>query len=169
LHNLTVNATGTGTGTGTVGGGGTFMEGTLVTPTAKPDPGSTFDGWTPASCGVSFPLTADTTCSATFTKITDYTLRLSSTGKGIVTSSPAGIDCSEDCDTSASYPIGTRVTLTAQPEEGFQFLGWGGACSGTAKTCQVNMDADQAVFAEFEDDFCWECLPSRGGWRSILE
>jgi len=166
-YTLTVNVA--GTGSGTVGGGGTYVEGNLVTPTASADAGSTFDGWTPASCRSAFALTADTTCTATFTKIPGYTLRLSSTGKGIVTSSPDGIDCGDDCEASASYPIGTRVTLTAQPEEGFQFLGWGGACSGTAETCQVTMDADQAVRAEFEDDFCWECLPSRGGWRSILK
>ena len=55
-----------GNGSGTVGGGGMFPPDTEVTPTANADPSSTFTGWTPASCGSPFALTADTTCTATF-------------------------------------------------------------------------------------------------------
>ena len=67
LNNYTLTVNQTGTGSGTVGGGGTFPYNTTVTPTATAATGSTFTGWTPTSCGTPFALTADTTCTATFT------------------------------------------------------------------------------------------------------
>src|SRR5256886_10918301 len=52
------------------------------------------------------------------------------TGSGSVTSSPAGITCGTTC--SASFPVGTMITLTATPATGSTFTGWsGGGCSGT--------------------------------------
>lgn len=66
---------------------------------------------------------------------------------GSIGSSPAGIDCGTDC--SEAYPAGTEVTLTATPDEGGEFGGWNGACSGTAATCTVTMDADKTVAATF--------------------
>jgi hypothetical protein len=68
-------------------------------------------------------------------------------GAGAVSSSPAGIDCGSTC--SASYPMGTTVTLTASPDAGSLFVGWSGACSGTA-VCTVAMDAARSVTARFE-------------------
>jgi hypothetical protein len=68
-------------------------------------------------------------------------------GSGTVTSSPGGISCGAAC--SASYVIGTPVTLTATPATGSTFLGWtGGNCSGTG-TCVVTMNADTTVTAAF--------------------
>ena len=60
-----------GSGTGTVGGGGTYPQGTIVTPTAVPADGSSFTGWMPTSCGAPFALIQDTLCSATFTRKQD--------------------------------------------------------------------------------------------------
>ena len=52
------------------------------------------------------------------------------TGSGTVTSSPAGISCGSTC--SSSFTQGTAVTLTASPNVGSTFTGWGGSgCSGT--------------------------------------
>ena len=79
-----------------------------------------------------------------------YALAVSKRGDGIgkVTSSPAGIDCGASC--SASIAAGTKVTLTATtPYPGSAFSGWGGACSGTAPTCQVTVSAATAVTASF--------------------
>lgn len=75
-----------------------------------------------------------------------FTLKVSSTGPGTVTSSPAGITCGSDC--SESYAAGTVVTLMATPNKNARFLGWGGACSGTA-ACTVTMDAAKSVTATF--------------------
>lgn len=45
-------------------------------------------------------------------------------GSGVVTSSPAGIQCSPDC--SETYLTGTAVTLTPTPAVGSTFAGWTG-------------------------------------------
>jgi hypothetical protein len=77
-----------------------------------------------------------------------YTLTTSKSGTGgTLTSNPAGITCGSDC--SESYASGTKVTLTATSSSGATFSGWSGACSGTATTCTVTMDAAQTVKATF--------------------
>ena len=68
------------------------------------------------------------------------------TGKGTVTSSPAGINCGSDC--LENYANGTIVTLKATQASGSTFTGWGGACSGKA-SCTVTLRQDQAVTATF--------------------
>jgi hypothetical protein len=75
------------------------------------------------------------------------TVTRTGTGSGTVTSAPSGIACGSTC--SASYPQGTVVSLTAQPDAGSIFVGWGGACSG-AGGCSVTMNAAQAVSARFD-------------------
>ena len=56
------------------------------------------------------------------------TLNVTVNGAGSVTSDPAGIACPESC--SAPFADGSSVTLTATPNEGSTFTGWGGACEG---------------------------------------
>ena len=68
------------------------------------------------------------------------------TGSGVVSSSPAGINCGLDC--TEVYTGGTVVTLTASPDTSSSFSGWSGACSGTG-TCVVTMDAAKSVTATF--------------------
>jgi hypothetical protein len=75
------------------------------------------------------------------------TVTKAGSGSGTVTSSPAGIDCGATC--SASFPSGTAVTLTAAPDAGSTFTGWGGDCTGTGP-CVVTMDQDRAVTATFD-------------------
>jgi len=75
-------------------------------------------------------------------------IALSGSGSGTVTSAPTGIACAPAC--TASYGRGTVVTLTAAPASGSVFTGWRGACSGTAPTCSVGLDADTAVGAAFD-------------------
>jgi len=83
---------------------------------------------------------------------TAYTLTTSKSGlgTGTVTSSPAGIDCGILCPSRTyDFNSGTTVTLTATPPTGAAFIGWGGACSGTATVCNVVMSSDQTVTASF--------------------
>ena len=68
-------------------------------------------------------------------------------GSGSVTSSPAGINCGSDC--TETYDPGTGVTLTAAPQAGTTFAGWGGACTGTSTTCTLTMSAARSVTATF--------------------
>ena len=50
-----------------------------------------------------------------------------------------------------AYPLSPAqmVTLTALPDDKKALLGWGGACSGMAPTCVVNLNSDLAVSAIF--------------------
>jgi len=69
-----------------------------------------------------------------------YKIVVNKNGKGTVTANPS----------AASYAAGTVVTLTATPDPGFPWVGWGGACSGTATTCSVTMNANLTVIANFK-------------------
>ncbi len=71
-------------------------------------------------------------------------------GRGSVSSAPAALTCDADCTSrSASFASGTTVVLTAVARPGDSFVGWTGACSGTASTCLVSMTAAQNVGVQF--------------------
>jgi hypothetical protein len=73
-----------------------------------------------------------------------FTLNLSRTGSGTITSSPAGISCGSDC--TQAYTSGTVVNLTAAPAAGFTFAGWSGtACANGIVTMSSNITCT-AVF-----------------------
>jgi hypothetical protein len=80
----------------------------------------------------------------------------SGNGTGVVTSSPAGINCTITAGAAAStgctksFSQGVVVTLTAKPANGHAFGGWSNVagCSGTG-TCAVKMTGDRAVTAVF--------------------
>ncbi len=76
-----------------------------------------------------------------------YTITVSDTGSGTVTSSPAGISCGSTC--TATFANGTTLALSAAPANGYKFIGWGGACSGTG-TCTLIVSANATVTATFK-------------------
>lgn len=59
------------------------------------------------------------------------------------------LDCPGACGTNYPYTPGTSVELTARPAPGATFLGWSGACSGTAPTCSFVVSTDETVAASF--------------------
>src|SRR3954466_14093664 len=73
-----------------------------------------------------------------------HTLTVNVTGDGLVTSSPAGIDCGTKC--SATFPEGTAVTLSWTAASGSNLTAWTGACSGTS-SCVVVLNTDATVGA----------------------
>lgn len=81
-------------------------------------------------------------------------------GEGTVTSSPAGIDCPEDC--AANYSVGESVTLTAAAAEGWLLAGWSGDCTGSETTATVVMDANRSCTATFE------AIPTKGGIQGTV-
>jgi hypothetical protein len=84
----------------------------------------------------------------TATFVNTYSLTVSTSGNGAVTSTPSGINCGSDC--SERYDYNTDVTLTATASPGSDFTGWGGACSGTTtNTCRVTMSTARSVTANF--------------------
>ncbi|HEX5962809.1 MAG TPA: hypothetical protein VFY42_03720, partial [Gemmatimonadales bacterium] len=76
------------------------------------------------------------------------------TGNGVVTSSPAGINCTITAGTAATtgctalYNEGVTVTLTANPAAGHAFGGWIKQCTGTG-TCVLKMTIGRSLSAEF--------------------
>jgi RHS repeat-associated protein/uncharacterized repeat protein (TIGR02543 family) len=124
----------------------------LVTLTATPATGSTFDGWTGACAGTASTCTVtmdqSQTVTARFTLIPEtLTTTKTGNGAGTIASLQTGIDCGTTC--SAVYDWGTSVTLAVTPAVGSVFNGWSGACTGTDTTCTVTMDQLQAVNADF--------------------
>ena len=69
-------------------------------------------------------------------------------GPGAIASSPSGIACGNDC--KEPYPVNDTVVLEAIPLEGSAFVGWAGACSGTALKCSVKMTGVKNVQAKFD-------------------
>ena len=137
---------------------------TATAPTAPTRTGYTFAGWYSDSDLISAfsfttPITTDLTLYAKWT-INSYLLSVTRVGDGLVTSTPAGIDCGATC--GASYDYNQLVTLTAAATVGSTFTGWTGACTGTG-SCVVTMDAAKAVTATFTLNNYTVSFDSNGG------
>ena len=161
---LYVALAGSGTGTVTSNPAGitcaptcskSFPAGTQVTLTETPATNSTFAGWsgggcsgTTSTCTVTLSTSEQVTATFNLNQILPtLTVTLAGSGAGTVSSSPAGISCPSTC--SASFTLGTQVTLTETPAANSTFAGWSGACSGTTSTCTVTLSASQQVTATF--------------------
>ena len=59
------------------------------------------------------------------------------------------LGCPGACGANFPYVASTSIELVAHPDPGATFLGWGGACSGTALTCSFTVSADETVTASF--------------------
>ncbi len=81
------------------------------------------------------------------TPISKQILTITKTGNGTVTDNTGGIDCGADC--SEEYNNGTVVTLTANPDTGWNFKWWTGACTGKQE-CAVTMNSNENVSAVFQ-------------------
>ena len=55
-------------------------------------------------------------------------------------------------NSATSYIEGSKITMIANPTDGYQFSEWGGDCTGSG-ACIVTMDADQSVTASFAPVF----------------
>ncbi|MCM5680338.1 hypothetical protein M8A51_12440 [Schlegelella sp. S2-27] len=131
---------------------------TYVRLSATPAAGATFTGWSGSCRGTNLVCRVSNSRSrdvrATFSQapvaVTNYSLSVSVSGTGSVTSNPGGISCgSGGSACTGSFANGTGVALSAQAPSGYTFQGWGGACSGTGSTCQVTMSQARSVSASF--------------------
>ena len=119
--------------------------------TANPDDGFAFTGWSGGGCdgtGATCSITMDAAKSitATFAPV----LSVSVTGNGSVSAGAGAINCGNGASIcSASFAQNSTVTLVATPSTGATFIGWGGACGGTATTCAVLMSTAKDVSATF--------------------
>jgi hypothetical protein len=124
---------------------GPFTAGQIVTLTAVPAAGWSFDGWSGSVTGVTTPvqltITGNAAVTATFSAPLlpeQYSLSVTRVGSGDVAVAPAG-----------PYTNGQVVTLTATPAAGWAFAGWSGALSGTGNPAQLTITGDAAVTALF--------------------
>jgi hypothetical protein len=146
-----------------------FASGTTVTLTATPALGSSILRWSPGVCreqGNSTLPPGGPTCTLVvnasisvyvyFEPAPTLDVYFLGTGSGRVTSSPAGIDCDQPC--KASFPHGTKVTLTAVPSAGASILRWSpGVCQEQGNrltpyagaTCTLVLDEDASVYVYF--------------------
>ena len=157
------NVTSSPPGIDVVGGtpAATFVSGTVVTLTATPAEGSTFEGFTFADpereCEEgnddnTCVITVDESVAVTATfelddpvTVDPVDLTVVTVGDGSVTSDPAGIDTGAAQD-SAEFERNTVVTLTATPEAGAEFVSWDPeldcAEGGAVNPCVVTLTED---------------------------
>lgn len=64
-------------------------------------------------------------------------------GAGVVTSSPAGLDCGATC--SADFVLGQPITLTATPQSGSLVSGFSIGCNSSGATCTFTPTLDEPV------------------------
>ena len=119
----------------------TYTHGQVVTLTAIPLAGWSFDHWSVDITGTTNPdtvtMTTNRAVTAWFTQDV-YTLSISRVGSG---------DISSDID--PPYTYGDTVTLTANPDPGWEFDHWEGDISSTTNPDSVTMDGDKSVTCYF--------------------
>jgi hypothetical protein len=124
--------------------GPVFDRGTVVQLTATPDSGWVFDHWQGDLSGAqsvdTLVMDTDKTVQAVFKEIPTFELSAWIIGSGTVILDPPG----------GTYIQGTRVILTAIPEQGWQFKSWSGPLSGSANPDTLIMDEDKVFMATFE-------------------
>ena len=138
-----------------------YAAGSNVSLTAKPNSGSVFAFWSGACAGNALTCTvllnAESAVTANFTTLAGgggggggaatFTLSVSKSNLGTVTSTPSGIDCGSSC--TVKLVPGNALTLSATPPPGKTFVNWSGACVGTDPICSITMNADTKVQANF--------------------
>ena len=120
---------------------GPYPSGSTVTVTATPEPGSVFVGWSGDLAGTTNPsdLLVDGAKSVTGTFATLFDIGVTTTGPGSVALEPPG----------GTYPAGTLVSVTATPDAGALFLGFGGSLTGTVSPQVLTVDSQKALSADF--------------------
>jgi len=73
-----------------------------------------------------------------------FTVAITKTGTGTVTSSPGGLNCGVTC-TSVGLADGTLVSLTAVADGTSTFAGWGGDCGGTTAATNLTLTGANAT------------------------
>jgi hypothetical protein len=118
-----------------------YSYGEEVTLEALPEPGWSFAGWSDGlgnNPEIAVTVNGDRLLTATFTQDV-YTLDLKIFGKGTVQVSPA----------QETYHFGDKVDFTAEPDQDWKFLGWGGDLKGNELQNSLVFEGDQFVAATF--------------------
>jgi len=143
MHTLTIQVSGSGFTTPKAGTH-SYSEGTVLSITASPDNGWQFDNWSgdvadPESATTTVTMDSDKNFTANFSQIM-HTLTIQVNGSGFTTPR-AG---------TQSYNEGTVVSITASPDDGWQFDNWSGdVADPESATTTVTMDSDKNFTANF--------------------
>lgn len=86
------------------------------------------------------------TLDTTAPPVMQLSISLSGNGSGSVNSIPSGLSCTGGT-CSASFYVGSTVSLYATSSAGSDFSGWSGNCNGQA--CSMTMSANRATDASF--------------------
>jgi hypothetical protein len=120
---------------------------------AVPSTGFAFTGWSGDCTGTAdictLSMTEPRSVTPTFTPLLRLSIMLAGTGYGSVTSNPGALTCGSFC--TGDFISGSVVTLTAVPQAGAIFAGWGGDCAaaGASVTCSLSMLGAHNVIATF--------------------
>ena len=181
---LTVALEGTGSGTVTSSPGliscnpfceDEFKEGTKVTLTASPNPGSLFMAWKGCDAGsingrqCTVSMSKAREVKATF--IIAYELTLAKElGSGPGTLQVSGLSCSFGCaETTGLFKEGSALTVKATPAKHFHLASFSDACTGTGP-CELAMGEDHEVKALFQEDPKFTLLLSKeGGGQGLIK
>ena len=133
---------------------GSFNSGTQVSITATPNSGYTFSGWSNGSSDnpVTVTLSSNTSITANFALIPVYTLSVSAEEGGSVSSE------------GGDYQQGTEVTITATPDEGYEFSGWSDGSTETTRVITSSEDLTlTASFTELIISYTLTVTSTEGG------
>jgi GH25 family lysozyme M1 (1,4-beta-N-acetylmuramidase) len=123
-----------------------------LTLAATPDPGASLLRWTGACSEAGSAPTCEVTAlgAKTVSAVFGYPVHLErqGSGDGTVSSSPSRLDCGVTC--TASFAVGSSVTLTAEPDSASVFAGWSDGCTGGALLCSFSVEAPTTVTAMFD-------------------
>ena len=144
-----------------------YPVGTRVRLTAVPDAGNTFALWTGSAAGNINPtevIMPQVSALAVFAPLPagEYAFTLDSVGQGRAESFQRG----------TRFPAGTRMTVTAFPEPGQEFLGWTGDLASMENPLSFPLDRSLYLAAQFSrrprltaSSLPWSLGPARSGIR----
>jgi Divergent InlB B-repeat domain/Pectinesterase len=131
-----------------------YLDGDKVTAVARAQEGYRFQDWAGSLAGqpetVMLVLSNDLVLNAVFTKL--QKVLLTQTGEGSV----QVVD-------GLYHALGEKVTVTAQPAQGWIFANWQGAATGTDNPVTFTLSTNATLNAVFKRLFSITLLPAKGG------
>ena len=139
----------------------TYYKNEKVILTAVPDEGYVFEGFTgtteSTNLVMEIRMNRDHEIAATFSNDT-FTLTLTTSEGGTVTVEPE----------KETYHKNEKVTLTAEPDEGYVFEGFTGTAESTNLVLEITMDQDHEIEATFVSEaFTLTLTTSEGGTVTV--
>ena len=146
-----------------------FAPGTEITLEAQGNDQGGASSWTGPCLGVignicRFTINADAEVAVNFGDAAGVQLQVQ--GQGTVRSDPEGLNCDSSNGSCAQrFALGTRILLSAEAADDFQFTGWSGICASFLgnSECGFDLDQDQQITASFGELFDWQVQVSGNG------